>query len=283
MRAVRFGNPHSPFKALAADKESFSELNDASANHYGELVGMDRSIGTLRAKLREFRLADNTLLVFCSDNGGLPEIKPDTVGGLRGNKGSVYEGGLRVPGIMEWPAIIKPRITNYPACTMDLFPTVADILGLPDNVFVEPLDGISLKPILSADITERSQPMFFRFGPKLALIDNRFKLIGNDRSKDNYQLYDLVQDPHETQDLSKAKPDVFSRMKSALVDWSETVDASFAGHDYSEGQLLASDLESISWFDAPQYASYLPLWKDRWEFKLYLGKQEKANAKNPAD
>ena len=269
---VWFGNPHSPFKALAADKESFSELNDASANHYGELVGMDRSIGTLRAKLREFRLADNTLLVFCSDNGGLPEIKPDTVGGLRGNKGSVYEGGLRVPGIMEWPAIIKPRITNYPACTMDLFPTVADILGLPDNVFVEPLDGISLKPILSADITERSQPMFFRFGPKLALIDNRFKLIGNDRSKDNYQLYDLAQDPHETQDLSKAKPDVFSRMKSALVDWSETVDASFAGHDYSEGKLLASDLESISWFDAPQYAPYLPLWKDRWEFKPYLGK-----------
>ena len=74
---------------------------------------MDRSIGTLRKDCENLRIADNTLVWFCSDNGGLPKITPETVGGLRGFKGSLYEGGLRVPAIVEWPAHIKnPRITS---------------------------------------------------------------------------------------------------------------------------------------------------------------------------
>ena len=180
---IWYGTPHSPFKALPEDKAGFSQLEETSANHYGELVAMDRSIGTLRGKLRDLGIADNTLLVFCSDNGGLPGITPETVGGLRGNKGSVYEGGLRVPGIIEWPAVIKPRVTSYPACTMDLFPTVADILGLPDEVFVEPLDGISLKPLFTAELTARTKPIPFRFGIKAALVDNRYKLLTDDLRK----------------------------------------------------------------------------------------------------
>lgn len=273
---VWFGTPHSPFKALAADKSHFEGLNEASANHYGELIAMDRAIGTLRAKLTEFGLADNTLLVFCSDNGGLPEIKPDTVGGLRGNKGSVYEGGLRVPGIIEWPSVVMPRVTNYPACTMDLFPTVADILGLPADVFVKPLDGISLKPLLTAEIAERSRPIPFRFGQKLALIDNRYKLLQDDRRSDRFQLYDLVTDPRETRDVSGERPEVFSRMKRDLLAWNQSVDASFAGRDYPAGAVSPPDPESIFWYDAPQYAPYLPQWKERWEFKSYIDGQRKA-------
>ena len=97
---VWFGSPHSPYRALPEDKAAFASLPAASADHYGELVALDRSVGTLRRKLREFGVADNTLMVFCSDNGGLPGITPDTVGGLRGFKASLYEGGLRVPGII---------------------------------------------------------------------------------------------------------------------------------------------------------------------------------------
>lgn len=273
---VWFGSPHSPYKALPSDKAPFSELNEASANHYGELVAMDRAIGTLRGKLRELGIAENTLLVFCSDNGGLPGIEPDTVGGLRGNKGSVYEGGLRVPGIIEWPAIVKPRVTNFPACTMDLFPTVADILGLPKDVFVQPLDGISLKPLLTNEIAERSRPMPFRFGQKLALIDNRYKLLTDNRRSDSYQLYDLSADPHETRDVSGEQPEVFSRMKRELVAWNQTVDASFVGADYPAGKVSPPDPESIFWYDAPQYAPHLAQWKDRWEFKQYIDGQRKA-------
>ncbi len=276
---VWFGTPHSPFKALPDDKSPFRELDEASANHYGELVAMDRSIGTLRTKLRELGIADNTLLVFCSDNGGLPGIKPDTVGGLRGNKGSVYEGGLRVPGIVEWPAVVKPRVTNYPACTMDLFPTVADILGMPDDVFVQPLDGISLKPLLTTEVAERPRPIPFRFGQKLALIDNRFKLLGNDRRRDDFQLYDLAADTNEVREVRGEYPDVFARMKRELLAWNEAVDASFAGRDYPAGKVSPADPESISWYEAPQYAPYLTQWRDRWEFKSYLNRQSNRDGK----
>ena len=81
---VWYGSPHAPMIAAAEDMQDFGALEKNSANHYGELVAMDRSIGTLRAGLRQLGIADNTLLWFCSDNGGLPEIKPGTVGNLRG-------------------------------------------------------------------------------------------------------------------------------------------------------------------------------------------------------
>ena len=194
---IWFGTPHSPFKALADDRQAFETLDDESANHYGELVAMDRSIGSLRAKLREFGIAENTLLVFCSDNGGLPKIEPETVGGLRGNKGTIYEGGLRVPAVMEWPAVIQPRITTYPACTMDLFPTVAEILNLPEGVFVEPLDGVSLKPLLTRELPRREKPIPFRFGSKAAWIDNDYKLLTNDLQRGPFELYNLADDAKE--------------------------------------------------------------------------------------
>ncbi|MGN6545167.1 MAG: sulfatase family protein [Aureliella sp.] len=277
---VWFGSPHSPFKALAKDKQSFGDLNEASANHYGELVALDRSVGELRRKLRELEIADNTLLVFCSDNGGLPEVKPDTVGGLRDNKGSVYEGGLRVPAILEWPAKIKPRITNYPACAMDLFPTVADILGLPDDVFVQPLDGISLKPLFTSELERRAKPIAFRFGTKAALVDNRYKVLTNNLKKGQFQLYDLEADPSEMNDLSSEQPDRFEQMRRQLVSWSESVDASFAGRDYPEGKVEPADPKSIFWYDSPAYAPYLAQWKDRWEFKSYIERQRKAAGKS---
>ncbi|MBM4089750.1 MAG: N-acetylgalactosamine 6-sulfate sulfatase [Planctomycetes bacterium] len=279
---IWYGTPHSPFKALDADKAPFGELNEASANHYGELVAMDRSIGTLRAALRDLGIARDTLLVFCSDNGGLPEIKPDTVGGLRGNKGSVFEGGLRVPGIIEWPAVIQPRVTGYPACVMDLFPTVADIVGLPESVMVKPLDGLSLKPLFTRDVPERNAPMGFRYGTKRALIGDRHKLLTDNLRSGEFQLYDLVADPKESRDLSAEKPDVFAQMKQQLLAWDATMDASFAGKDYPEGEVSPPDPEPVSWFETPQYQPYLAEWKERWEFKSYIERLQGGKKNEPA-
>lgn len=279
---IWFGTPHSPFKSLANDKSAFQGLEDASANHYGELVAMDRSLGTLRHALRDLRLADNTLLVFCSDNGGLPGITPETVGGLRGNKGSVFEGGLRVPGIIEWPAAIKPRVTNYPACVMDLFPTVAEIVGLPDSTMIKPLDGISLKPLFEQELSQRQASMGFRYLTKRALIDDRYKLLTDNFGGDKFQLYDLIADPKESRDVSSEQPEVFARMKQQLLQWNSSVDASFAGKDYAEGQVAPPDPEPINWYDTPQYQSLLPAWKQRWEYESYLNrstKQSKPTAK----
>jgi arylsulfatase A-like enzyme len=267
---IWYGTPHSPFKALDADKSEFGDLNEASANHHGELVAMDRSVGTLRNKLREFGIADNTLLVFCSDNGGLREITPDTVGGLRGFKGSVFEGGIRVPGIIEWPAVIKPRITRYPACVMDLFPTVADIVGLPHTAMLEPLDGISLRPLFDRELKERSKPIGFRFQNRRALVGDRYKLLTENIAGGKFQLYDLIDDPRESNDLSLREKDVAARLRKQLLEFDETVEASFAGKDYPEGKVSPPDPESVFWFETAAYEPFLEEWKQRWEFKNYI-------------
>jgi arylsulfatase A-like enzyme len=275
---IWYGTPHSPFRALREDKAKFSDLDEASANHYGELVALDRSIGTLRKALRDLQIADNTLLVFCSDNGGLPGIKPDTVGGLRGNKGSVHEGGLRVPGIIEWPAYVQPRITNYPACTMDLFPTVADILELPADVFIQPVDGLSLKPVLTEDLAIRAKPIPFRFHDQAALVDNRYKIVTPNIAHGPFELYDLETDFKESHDISGEQSQRFEQMKEKLLAFNDSVGASFAGRDYPEGRVSPPDPQSVPWTETPGYQPYLEQWKDRWEYKSAIdsgGKQKK--------
>ena len=293
---IWYGTPHSPFKAGDADLEPFTHLDKDSDNHYGELAAMDRSIGTLRAKLREFGIERDTLLVFCSDNGGLPKITPETVGGLRGFKGSVYEGGLRVPGIFEWPGTIVPRVTDYHACVMDLFPTVADLAALPEEAMIRPLDGLSLRPLFAggADSPERrSAPIGFRYNKARALVDDRFKVLTNDKDKGVYELYDLDADPAETRDLSASEPEVLARLKDRLLSWDATMDASFAGKDYPEGKVSPPDPEPVAWFDTERYRPYEAEWKERWEFRPYyertkgygIGKEkgkEKAKGKGKA-
>lgn len=272
---IWYGTPHSPFRALEEDRAAFADLKADSANHYGELVALDRSVGTLRRALRRLEMADDTLLVFCSDNGGLPGIAPPTVGGLRGHKGTVFEGGLRVPGIIEWPAVVRPRVTHYPASTMDIFPTVVDLLDLPGDVLVQPVDGASLKPLLAGEIGERRQPIAFRYGKRTALVDNRYKILSDDLHGGSFQLYDLEADPQETRDLAANDPQRFERMKEQLLQWNASVDASFAGRDYPEGQVTPPDAKPQFWFDAPAYQPYLSQWQDRWEYKSYIERQRR--------
>lgn len=261
-----FGTPHSPFRSLPADKAAFSDLNDSSANHYGELVAMDRSIGTLRAALREMGIADNTLLVFCSDNGGLPDIAPSTVGELRGVKNTLYEGGLRVPGIMEWPAVIKqPRVTMHPAGTVDLFPTIADIVGLPEDSLLKPVDGVSLKALLSAEQPRRAKPLMFRHQGRAAMLDYPYKLITqkhNDQAG-RFELYNLEADPKESEDLSAKEPQRLATMKGELVAWVKSVQDSFEGKDYPEGKVTPEDPKPQQWSQAEVYKPYLEQWRNR--------------------
>ena len=222
------GSPHSPWRASDTDRAPFETLDTKSQSHYGELVAFDRSVGVLRKGLRDLGIADNTLVWFCSDNGGLPGFTRDTVGGLRGHKGSVYEGGLRVPAIVEWPAKIKPRITAYPAATMDVFPTIADLLGLPDSVLLTPVDGVSLKPLFEKEIGERKKPIPFRYGSKGALVDNDYKLVVTSVEDQTFALYDLANDPAESTDVSRNTREVFAWMKAEFLEWNASVNASVA-------------------------------------------------------
>lgn len=179
---VWFGSPHEPYSGLARDlalyddlPESYQDrtvkltsmetglpterpLRDVLRERFAEITAMDRAIGTLRNYLDDKGLRKNTLLWYCGDNG-TPRSGAATVP-FRGLKGAVYEGGVRVPGIIEWPArISKPLVSDVNAVTSDILPTLCDIAGqpLPDR----PLDGISLKPIIDSTMTERPRPICF--------------------------------------------------------------------------------------------------------------------------
>ncbi|MEI6808430.1 MAG: sulfatase-like hydrolase/transferase, partial [bacterium] len=239
---VWFGSPHSPNKPTAEDQQKAG-----GSTYYGELVGVDRAMGTLRAGLRKLGIADDTMIVFNSDNGGWPEEKaPDNSscnGPLRGRKGDLYEGGIRVPGLIEWPSRIpKPFVSEVPVCTIDMYPTVMDILKLKVSGQVEPIDGMSILPVLEGKTNERSKPIgFWQFddtigpmdtntGPS-AWMEQRYKLVK--AKKDKWELYDIPADISEKNDIAAANPGIVNRMKAELEAWHQGVLKSNAGMDYT--------------------------------------------------
>ena len=269
LTVIWYGTPHDPFWASDEDKAPFGELDRNSEHHHGELVAMDRSIGTLRKGLRDLKVAENTIFWFCSDNGGLPRIKPDTTGGLRGNKSTVYEGGLRVPGIVEWPGHIEPRVTEFPAVVMDIFPTVAEIVGLPDSAMQKPQDGISLTQLFKGEIGARQKPIPFQCFGNTVLLDNNMKLLHvgkNNQQPKKYELYDLATDPHETNNLYEATPDVAKLLTEQLRTLQGSIENSVAGKDYPQGKLLPGDPEPRFWMQLDQYRPYFDEWIKRKEY-----------------
>ncbi|UCD48820.1 MAG: sulfatase-like hydrolase/transferase [Phycisphaerales bacterium] len=158
LAVVWFGSPHLPHEAIERDRALYENQDRAHQHFYGEITGMDRAVGRLRRELQTLGLRDNTILWYCSDNGGLPNV--GTTGG-RGRKGQVYEGGLRVPALLEWPARISHhRVTNIPCNTSDIYPTLLEIAGvrMPQQ---PPLDGVSLVPLIEGQMGSRPQPMGF--------------------------------------------------------------------------------------------------------------------------
>ena len=260
------GSPHDPFLASEKDRDNFKDLDNQSQHHYGELVAFDRSLGVLRKTLKDLGLENNTILWYCSDNGGLRNISPPSVGGLRGYKTTIWEGGLRVPAIIEWPKMIKPKVTNYPASTMDIFPTIADILNLPDTDLLKPIDGITLKPIFKNDLSNRDKRIPFRYKDQGALIDNNFKLVVTSIDKEKFELYDLEKDFSETIDLSSQNPLIFNQMKTDYLKWSESIDSSQVGMDYPEGKVL-NNPERHFWMNDDRYKPYLKEWINRPEYR----------------
>ena len=260
------GSPHDPFLASEKDRDNFKDLDKQSQHHYGELVAFDRSLGVLRKTLKDLGLQNNTILWYCSDNGGLRNISPPSVGGLRGYKTTIWEGGLRVPAIIEWPKMIKPKVTNYPASTMDIFPTIADILNLPDTDLLKPIDGITLKPIFKNDLINREKRIPFRYKDQGALIDNNFKLVVTSVDKEKFELYNLEKDFSETIDLSSQNPLIFNQMKTDYLKWSESIDSSQVGMDYPEGKVL-NNPERHFWMNDDRYKPYLKEWINRPEYR----------------
>ncbi len=156
---VWFGSPHSPHRAVEEDRAHYQDESEKLQHFYGEVTGMDRAFGKLRGGLKELGIRDNTVFWYCSDNGALPRV--GSAGEFRGNKGQVYEGGLLVPAILEWPSRIpKPRTTDIRCNTSDIFPTLLEIAGVTEKK--SPLrDGVSLVSLIDGKLKTRPQPMGF--------------------------------------------------------------------------------------------------------------------------
>ena len=271
LTVIWYGSPHSPW--VAGEKDQVKGESKKSAHHHGELVAMDRSIGTLRAGLKTLKLHENTIVWFCSDNGGLKGVGHDSVGGLRGNKGSLWEGGIRVPGIIEWPAKIKPRITSHPASTVDIFPTLVDVLGLPKKSMLERIDGMSIKPLLAGEIGRRKRPLPFRYRNGAALIDNDLKILTRKVGSGKYQLFDLRADKTESRDLYAERPADAKRLRKALDEMVASIQRSQAGADYPEGKVTREGPHGRFWYAIPGYQPYLKEWASRPEYRNWVNRK----------
>jgi arylsulfatase A-like enzyme len=158
LTVVWFGSPHAPHVGTEADLALYPDALPKQQHFLAEITAMDRAMGRLRDGLKQVGVADNTLLWYCSDNGAIPE---GSTGGLRGKKGQIYEGGLRVPCLIEWPARIqRPRQSDLPCGTVDIYPTLVELTGakVPHQ---PPLDGQSLVGLLNGTMTKRLKPMGF--------------------------------------------------------------------------------------------------------------------------
>lgn len=202
--------PHSPQQAPAETVERFSNLRGRNAPTYAAmLTELDDAVGVLLAAIDESGQRDNTIVILFSDNGGL---RFGDVGDFRGNKNTLYEGGIRAPFLIRWPGVTQPGTkTTQLACAMDLMPTLIAAAGgtmptLPDK------DGIDLRSALAQNSRIDRAPIVIG-SHEYVLITDRWKLLENGEA---VELYDLSQDPSESTDLAKEEPTVLADLQEQL-------------------------------------------------------------------
>ena len=249
---------HVPHPAMPEWYHAYKDVYGEPAGDYlGTLSQMDQQIGRLRSMLKTHGVAKNTALWFTADNGPHTEggggcsgpharSSDQATNGLRQCKASLFEGGIRTPGFLEWPAMIGAhRETFFPTYVSDYLPTFLDALGMvhPDPTWFA--DGISLMPLLAQAraqevgsalvVANRSKPLGFALGSQRAWIDNEWKVVEKavkgqcktmlppyTSGKGTY-LFNLVDDPTESHDVSQENPVRFAAMTAALDAWSATI------------------------------------------------------------
>jgi arylsulfatase A-like enzyme len=197
---------------------------------YAAMVeSMDESVGRLMHKLDELKIADRTVVVFTSDNGGYGQVTAQPP--LRGAKSDPYEGGIRVPLIVRWPGVVKAgSVSDTPATSVDFFPTFCEIAGVkPDPG--HKVDGVSLVPLLKQTGGLGRDALFWHYPhyndratPHGIVRQGDFKLI-EFFEDGRLELYDLKADAGEKDDLAPTRPDKAREMQRLLADWRRQVGA----------------------------------------------------------
>ena len=212
---LSFNAVHAPLQATEKYLARFSQIQDQRRRTFAAMLSaMDDAVGQVLQRLREYKLEDNTLVVFISDNGGPTNNTSSRNDPLRGYKGQVLEGGIRVPFLMQWKARLpKGLVYREPVIALDVVPTVLAAAGA--SLPAKPLDGVNLLPYVTGQVKGAPhQALYWRFGTQAAIRKGPWKVV---RLADGQpQLYNLAEDIGESRDLASAQA---AKLKELLEDW----------------------------------------------------------------
>jgi arylsulfatase A-like enzyme len=219
-----FKDVHTPMKPTAEMREPFRDLPEPEQTHLAMLRQLDTQIGRIVDKLDELKLAENTLVLFTSDNGAA-QNRGGSNGPLRAWKWTLYEGGIREPFIVRWPGHVPvERVDDEAVLNIcDFAPTFCKLAGASMGEGYQS-DGIDIAPALLGQSVTRTAPQFWHHptggdrSPPLAIRDGRWKLL-TEPSGRRLELYDLTADVGETTNLAEKEPEVAGRLRDALLAW----------------------------------------------------------------
>ena len=222
--------PHVPLQVEESFVKPFREagVDETTARTYGMVANLDQNVGRLLAHLAKLDLEQDTILVYLSDNGPTPARFN---AGMRGIKGTVYEGGIRVPFFLRWPRTVPPgRKVDRIAGHIDLFPTLIEACEARPPADRK-IDGMSLLPLIRSHAAQKTWPertLFFQWhrGDRPEPFKNSAALTGRYKLVDGRELYDLKDDPAESRDISAARPEIVARLREQYSRWFEDVTAS---------------------------------------------------------
>ncbi|MFC1739509.1 sulfatase-like hydrolase/transferase [Planctomycetota bacterium] len=231
---VCFHAPHEPIVTAPEFLDMYKDKKEAE--YYGNVTQMDYEFGRLMTQLDKMKLRDQTFVMFTSDNG--PEILNrypgaersfGSPGPLRGMKLHMYEGGIRVPGIIRWPNHIKPgSVSQQPVNGTDVLPTLCSIAGLKLPVD-RPIDGLDITPIFKDKKLKRKVPLYWRYDLalsepfKVAMRQGDFKILA-DNKMTKFELYNLSTDISEKNDLAESESERLQAMRKTLIELHNEID-----------------------------------------------------------
>ncbi|MFO0945867.1 MAG: sulfatase [Planctomycetota bacterium] len=214
-----FNAVHTPMQATNKYLDRFKSIENEKRRSYAAMLSaMDDAVGAVLTRIHDLKLEDDTLVFFISDNGGPPSANASNNGPLHGAKGSVWEGGIRVPFVVRWPSRVPAGKTyDKPVISLDIFPTILAAAGVSKPEQAK-FDGVNLLPFLSGEKQESPHDrLYWRFGSQHALRQGNWKLVHVAGESD--KLYDLVADLGETKNLATEKPETLSELQKAYASW----------------------------------------------------------------
>lgn len=234
---VAFNAPHSHLQATPKYMNRFrpqpnqtpgyiENNNDPDRMVYAATVqGMDDAIGRIVGKLREMNLEEDTLIFFLSDNGGVNINDPGTFQNtpLRGYKATTWEGGIRVPFVVQWKGHAEPRICHEPVMSLDILATAMAQAGATASP-THPLDGVDLSDLLAGQVSQLApRNLYWRMGSERAIRQGNYKLVQSATGAPSWQLYDVVNDIGESTNLAGQNPTLVTQLTNAWNAWNSTL------------------------------------------------------------